>query len=77
MNRAMPHKYGLLLSHKLLFFRKHHGKLAAEVFRTGLYCSTVLKLLWWTLVRLLKRDHGPSRQKLHLHWHLLRRMPSL
>ncbi len=77
MNRVMPRKYELLVSHKLLFFRKHAGRKAANVYRLTLGFSTMVKLLSWTLVQLLGRDRSSSRERQLLHWYLLKRIPSL
>jgi GT2 family glycosyltransferase len=73
MNRAVPYKYEMLLSHKLLFFRKHYGALGAETYRMTLGMTTLAKLLWWTAGSLV--DDGRS-EKRNLHWHLLRRIPA-
>jgi len=77
MNRAMPRKYELLLSKKMLFFRKHAGGGAANVYRMTLGLSTAVKLAWWTLVGLLQRDRQVIKEKRKLHWYLLKRIPSL
>jgi len=77
MNRIMPRKYELLLSHKMLFFRKHAGGEAANVYRVTLGLSTAVKLVWWMLVGLLQRDRQVIKEKRQLHWYLLKRIPSL
>jgi GT2 family glycosyltransferase len=77
MNRAMPRKYELLLSHKMLFFRKHNGIGAANVYKTTLIFSTAIKLVWWSLITMLKSDRQVSRERTHLHWYLLKRIPSM
>jgi len=77
MNRAMPKKYELLLSHKALFFRNHRGKAAARLYKMILGFSTAAKLLWWTTGGLVKRRGSGSTEKRELHWHLLRRIPTL
>jgi GT2 family glycosyltransferase len=77
MNRIMPRKYELLLSHKMLFFRKHAGGEAANVYRVTLGLSTAVKLARWTLVGLLQRDRQVIKEKRQLHWYLLKRIPSL
>jgi GT2 family glycosyltransferase len=77
MNRVMPRKYELLLSHKMLFFSKHTGRGAANVYRMTLGLSTTIKLLWWMLVGLLRRDHQPIKEKKRVHWYILKRIPSL
>ena len=74
MNRALPHKYELLLSHKLLFFKKHSGQSAARVYRASLWASTSVKAMWWMLTGLLQKDR---RERARLHWDLLKRIPSL
>jgi N-acetylglucosaminyl-diphospho-decaprenol L-rhamnosyltransferase len=75
MNRVVPRKYELLLSHKALFFRKHGTTGAATVFRLSLALSTLTKLLWWTTLGwALGRE--TSRQKREVHWHVLRRISS-
>jgi GT2 family glycosyltransferase len=48
MNRAVPQKYELLLSHKMLFFRKHMGTVAANVYRLTLGVTTAGKVLLWS-----------------------------
>jgi hypothetical protein len=77
MNRVMPRKYELLLSHKLLFFRKHAGEGAANAYRIALGFSTVVRFLGWALVSTLRQGHQASRKKMQLHWYLLKRIPSL
>jgi GT2 family glycosyltransferase len=77
MNRVMPRKYELLLSHKKLFFRKHAGRRAANVYRIALGASTAIKLLWWTLVGLVRRHRQVAREKTQLHRYILTRIPSL
>jgi len=69
MNRAVPHKYELLLSHKMLFFRKHAGSMAVRLYRIALIISTFSKLLWWTISK------DPDKKQLHSH--LLKRIRSL
>ena len=77
MNRVMPRKYELLLSHKMLFFHKHAGGGAANVYKATLGLSTAVKLVWWTLVGLLRRDRQASKEKRQLHWYILKCIPSL
>ncbi len=77
MNRAMPHKYELLLSHKMLFFRKHSGQGAARVYKTTLWTSTSAKTVWWTLTGSLRRDREVRNERARLHRALLKRIPSL
>jgi GT2 family glycosyltransferase len=77
MNRAVPRKYELLLSHKVLFFRKHMGSLAANVYRASLGCATVAKLLWWSSAGVLAGDRRASRERRQLHWHILKRLSAL
>jgi len=77
MNRIMPRKYELLLSHRVLYFRKHAGRGAAEAYRMTLGLSTVAKLAWWTLVGLLQRDRQVIQEKRQLHWYILKRLSSL
>lgn len=76
MNRAVPRKYELLLSHKALFFRKHRGPVAANVYRGVLLISTAIKVMWWSLKALIRRD-DLSREKQRLHWAILKRIPAL
>jgi len=76
MNRAMPHKYELLLSHKMLFFHKHHGSGAATVYRVMLGLSTALKILWWSMVAWLGRDRQNSPERIELHRYILGRISS-
>lgn len=77
MNRVMPRKYELLLSHKMLFFRKHRGERAASLYRAILGLSTAVKLAWWALITLLQGGRQASRERIQLHWYLLKRIPSL
>ncbi len=74
MNRGVPRKYELLLSHKLLFFRKHMGTLAANTYRTTLGAMTTLKVLAWGAAALGDKRYIERRD---LHWHLLKRIPKL
>jgi len=77
MNRAVPRKYELLLSHKLLFLRKHKGVLTANVYRSLLGLSTTIKLVWWTLSSLLQPYRQTNAERRQLHWYLLKRIPYL
>jgi GT2 family glycosyltransferase len=74
MNRAVPRKYELLLSHKVLFFRKHMGTLAANVYRTSLGVMTAGKVVWWSIRTVLNTRYAELRD---LHWYLLRRISKL
>lgn len=74
MNRAVPRKYELLLSHKALFFRKHKGKMAANLYRGILGLTTGLKVLWWTGCSLVNKRYSERRE---LHWYLLGRISKL
>jgi GT2 family glycosyltransferase len=77
MNRAMPRKYRLLLSHKALFFRKHKGQAAAAIYKAMLALSTSGKLLWWTCKSLLDGDREHCKERMRLHHYVLTRIPSL
>ena len=77
MNRAMPRKYELLLSHKALFFRKHRGRAAAMLYKLILGFSTAVQLLWWATRSLLQRGGTGSSEKRALHWYVLRRIAAL
>jgi N-acetylglucosaminyl-diphospho-decaprenol L-rhamnosyltransferase len=74
MNRAVPRKYELLLSHKTLFFRKHMGWPAADVYRVTLGLTTAVKVVWWTARSLASKQYAERRE---LHWHLLQRISKL
>jgi len=74
MNRAVPRKYELLLSHKALFFRKHMGKAAANIYRTTLGLTTTFKVVWWTGRSLFDKRYAERRK---LHWYLLKRISRL
>lgn len=74
MNRGVPRKYELLLSHKLLFFRKHRGRVAAGIYRATLSLTTALKAMWWTIYSLFNPSYAERRE---LHWYLLRRVGRL
>jgi GT2 family glycosyltransferase len=71
MNRIIPHKYILLLSHKYLFFKKHYGVRSASVYRNTLLFTTSVKLAFWTLVALLIRWNMSARTKANLQRKLL------
>jgi GT2 family glycosyltransferase len=77
MNRIVLRKYELLLSHKMLFFRKHVGQGAANVYRATLALSTAAKAIWWSAAGMLQRDRQVARERRHLHWHLLGHILSL
>lgn len=77
MNRIVPRKYELLLSHKALFFRKHAGARAADLYLATLGLSTVAKLAWWMVASLVSEEHQVCRERRDLHWYLLQRIPSL
>lgn len=74
MNRAVPRKYELLLSHKALFFRKHKGKVAVNVYRATLGLTTAGKVAWWAGRSVVNPDYAERRQ---LHWYLLSRISKL
>jgi GT2 family glycosyltransferase len=77
MNRMMPRKYELLLSHKMLFFRKHAGAGAANAYRAILGFMTAGKLAWWVLACLMPKNCQASKERLHVHWYILKRIPSM
>lgn len=77
MNRIMPRKYELLLSHKTFFFRKHMGEGAASIYRVTLGLSTALKVAWWTLIGLVRKDRQVAKEKRELHQYILKRLSSL
>lgn len=68
MNRAVPRKYELLLSHKALYFRKNRGNFAAAIYRFTLGVVTAGKTAWWSARSLLDKRYIELRD---LHWHLL------
>lgn len=72
MNRAVPRKYQLLLSHKLLYFRKHHGRLGATAYRLSLGAATLAKVAWWSMVAIGSPDSTHAREKTQLHLKLLK-----
>lgn len=74
MNRAVPRKYELLLSHKALYFRKNRGDFAANIYRLTLGIVTACKAAWWAARSLFDDRCAESR---NLHWHVLKRIPSL
>lgn len=76
MDRALLHKYELLLSHKALFFHKHQGPRAAAVYRRALALSTAFKVAYWTLAGLWPPSRQASRQRRQLHLRVLRRIPT-
>jgi GT2 family glycosyltransferase len=74
MNRGVPRKYELLLSHKLLFFRKHMGQAAAGSYRFTLGMTTACKVALWSACSLINPKYVERRK---LHWYLLRRIGKL
>ncbi len=74
MNRGVPRKYELLLSHKLLFFRKHMGRTAVNIYRATLGLTTAFKVVWWTCRSLVDQRYAERRA---LHWYLLKRISKL
>jgi GT2 family glycosyltransferase len=74
MNRAVPRKYELLLSHKLLFFRKHMGQAAASSYRITLGATTACKVALWGGCSLVNPKYAERRA---LHWYLLQRIGKL
>lgn len=75
MNRMMPRKYELLLSHKMLYFSRHAGSGAAKVYRTVLTVVTAFKIAWWSVVGWLARDARRAEEKQQLHRYILKRIP--
>ena len=71
MDRVVPEKYRLLLSHKLLFFTKHGSRAAVPAYRVALWISTLLKIVWWELRTFLQRDCKLCDEKRRLHRYLL------
>jgi hypothetical protein len=68
----------LLLSHRVLFFRKHHGAVMANVYRVILGFSTLVKLAGWGLLALMRPGQRQmSVQKRQLHGHILKRLWAL
>jgi hypothetical protein len=76
MNRAVPRKYELLLSHKARYFRKHSGLYAVRLYKTALYLATMVKFLWWSLISLTRPHDMVCTEKVKLHRHLLKRISS-
>ena len=77
MNRAKRNKYELLLSHKALFFQKHHGEGAARLYKAILGLSTAAKLAWWTAQGLWQPRSSYATEKRDLHWYVLKRVLAL
>lgn len=77
MNKAVPRKYELLWSHKLLFFRKHKGTVSAAIYRVLLGFSTGVKLLYWTIRKSISRNEEDILLKRELHRYLFKRVPRL
>ena len=77
MNRAVPRKYELLLSHKLLFFRKHGGPAATTIYRLSLGLATLGKATWWSVADLLGGKAFNAKERRELHWHLLKNLRRL
>jgi GT2 family glycosyltransferase len=76
MNRAVPHKYELLLSHKVLYFRKNNGRAAAFIYRVTLFCATALKVIAWGVWNTLRPSQA-AQEKRDLHAYILRRWGTL
>ncbi len=75
MNRAVPRRYELLLSHKVLYFRKNIGGLAANTYRVLLMSSTLIKVITWSVKNILQPNEQ-AREKRDLHRYILTRIPS-
>lgn len=69
MNRSVPRKYELLLSHKVLYFRKNRGNAAANVYKLTLGVVTAGKVAWWAARSLFSRRYVTLRS---LHWYLFK-----
>jgi len=74
MNRSVPRKYELLLSHKVLYFRKNRGNFAANTYRFTLRIVTAGKTVWWAVRSLFDRRYTEFR---NLHWYVLRSISRL
>ena len=76
MDRVVPQKYLLLLSHKHLFFKKHYGDRSASIYKMTLFLATLIKYLWWKSVGVTVKDHDRRRAKASLQLYLLKRIKS-
>jgi GT2 family glycosyltransferase len=76
MNKVVPRKYELLLSHRAGFFRKHNGEAAVIVYKAALEMTTLVKFFWWLLVGVVRPSDPAPVEKRRLHSYLLRRIPS-
>jgi len=75
MNHCLPQKYELLLSHKLLYFRKNWGSVSARLYQITLGITTVFKLVCWALLTPFLKNRQDCRGKVLLHWQILKRLP--
>jgi GT2 family glycosyltransferase len=73
MNRVVPRRYELLLSHKVLYFRKNVGNIAAATYRIMLMGSTLVKVVMWSVKSWL-RPNEQAREKRDLHRYILTRI---
>lgn len=74
MDKVLPEKYELLLSHKHLFFKKHYGNRSAWIYKTTLLLSTFIKFLFWQIAALLFANTPRALSQATLHRHLLPRI---
>jgi GT2 family glycosyltransferase len=73
MNRLPLRKMELLQGKKALFFEKHYGKTAASFFKVALWLTSFVKaLVFSTLVW-----RPGYKDKAHVHWHMLGRIPQM
>ena len=71
MDQIPDKKYELLQAHKLKFFRKHKGPIAAETYRILFMVSTFIKLIFWSLTSLISAKYAAKR---NLHLYLFRQI---
>jgi GT2 family glycosyltransferase len=65
MNRTPTHKLDKLYEKKALFFRKHHGSCAVWLFKAALFASSLVKVLAWGGILLLRREVALAKVRSH------------
>ena len=71
MNRVPIRRYERIFEKKALFFRIHHGERAVAVYKFSLFSNNLVKAFLWTLLWGLRKNG--SRDKVKIHWNMVRR----
>jgi GT2 family glycosyltransferase len=71
MNRIPIHRYERIYEKKALFFRKHYGQGAVNVYKFSLFVNNLVKAILWTLIWGFRRN--AVRDEVKIHWNIVRR----